>query len=52
MCKPTELDNEQLVDLIADCINELVARRVKDQEKMEELSDPIGELQDWLRPWD
>ena len=52
MCKPTELNNAELVDLIVDCINELIERREKDQEKLEQLCEPIRELQDWVRPWD
>ena len=48
MCKPTELDDERLIDHIAECLEELTERLSNKQTKLYSLKDKISELGDFL----
>lgn len=51
MCKPVEFETEDLVDHIIELLEELVERCDKHQNKVDELLDPINEIQEWIRPF-
>jgi len=51
MCKPVEFETDDLIDHIIDLMEELVERCAKHQNKVDELIDPIKEVQAWTRPF-
>jgi len=51
MCKPVEFETEDLINHIIELIEELVERCDKHQNKVDELLNPINELQAWIRPF-
>ena len=52
MCKPAELETDEIVDLIISMLDELKHRTEVNLNKIEELKDPFRELEQFMRPWD
>jgi len=51
MCKPAELETHKIVDLVKRMLEELCERCETHQNKVDELLDPINEIQEWIRPF-